>query len=290
MNSDLQAATEAFISKTVGIDFHALEVQSASGGCIHQSYLLRGKDAACFVKVNAANKLDVFATEANGLEAIYRTGCIACPRPLACETFGEFSFLIMECLALGKALANGWARMGQQLAALHCETHDRFGWQRDNYIGASPQQNTWHDDWAEFFCEQRLRPQLEMARANRIKLEGEAELYEAAKQLLVNHCPRASLLHGDLWSGNAGFLGDGSPVIYDPANYYGDRETDLAFSEFFGGFPPEFYQAYQKAWPLTPGFEARKPLYKLYHVLNHANLFGGGYASQAQSTICSLVR
>jgi fructosamine-3-kinase len=179
--------------------------------------------------------------------------------------------------------------MGGQLAAMHRHTHQHFGWSGDNYIGANPQENTWHEDWGEFFCRQRIRPQLQMAHANGYKFQNEAALYEATKHMLSGHQPEPSLLHGDLWSGNAGFLDDGSPVVYDPACYYGDRETDLAFSEFFGGFPKTFYQAYQKAWPLAQGYEQRKILYNLYHVLNHANLFGGGYGAKAQGMIHSLI-
>ena len=163
--------------------------------------------------------------------------------------------------------------MGRMLAKLHRVTGPRFGWHRDNWIGLSPQQNGWCDDWAEFFWERRIRPQAERA-----------GLQVSRGGLLENHKPQPSLLHGDLWSGNAGFTAEG-PVIFDPAVYYGDREADLAMTELFGGFPREFYDAYRKEWPVDDGYEKRKPLYNLYHLLNHLNLFGGGYLGQVKETL-----
>ena len=165
------------------------------------------------------------------------------------------------------------------LAAAHREAGPRFGWSRDNYIGSTPQANGWCDDWAEFWRERRLRPQLELAARKGFNL-GRID----PVPVLQNHKPQPALLHGDLWSGNAGFTADG-PVVLDPAVYYGDREADLAMTELFGGFPREFYDAYNKAWPLESGYPRRKHLYNLYHLLNHLNLFGGGYLAQVKATL-----
>jgi fructosamine-3-kinase len=159
------------------------------------------------------------------------------------------------------------------LAKLHRVTGPRFGWHRDNHIGLSPQQNSWCDDWATFFWERRIRPQAERA-----------GLQIKRTKLLENHKPQPSLLHGDLWSGNVGFTAEG-PVIFDPAVYYGDREADLAMTELFGGFPDEFYRAYDEAFPLEEGYEQRKHLYNLYHLLNHLNIFGEGYRGQVETTL-----
>ena len=166
-----------------------------------------------------------------------------------------------------------WAALARMLAKLHLVTGPRFGWHRDNYIGLSPQQNGWCDGWAEFFWERRIRPQAERA-----------GLQIKPNRLLEDHKPKPSLLHGDLWSGNVGFTGEG-PVIFDPAVYYGDREADLAMTELFGGFPREFYRAYEEALPLPKGYEQRKHLYNLYHLLNHLNIFGGSYLAQVRSTL-----
>jgi fructosamine-3-kinase len=190
----------------------------------------------------------------------------------------------MEHLPLGGRA--DWPAMGRMLATLHRHTGERFGWERDNWIGLAPQKNGWSDDWIGFFRDCRLAPQL--ARA---ALEREAQpLIAVLPSFFDGYLPQPSLLHGDLWSGNAGFLRDGSPVIFDPAVYYGDREADLAMTELFGGFPPAFYAAYREAWPLDSGYEQRRDLYNLYHVLNHANLFGGGYVAQARRLIAALAK
>jgi fructosamine-3-kinase len=184
------------------------------------------------------------------------------------------AFIRLEHLELQRS--GDWEAMGRMLAKLHHVRGPRFGWHRDNWIGLSPQQNTWCDDWTEFFRERRLRPQAERAGVP-VNLEGIAKL-------LGGHQPQPSLLHGDLWSGNAGFTAEG-PVIFDPAVYYGDREADLAMTELFGGFPRDFYDAYRKAWPLDEGYERRKHLYNLYHLLNHLNLFGDSYRGRVEATL-----
>ena len=184
-------------------------------------------------------------------------------------------FLLLEQLDLKR---NGdWAALAQMLATLHRQTGPRFGWHCDNWIGGTPQINHWHDDWATFFFECRMRPQLELAAKNGYRIE-------FSSTLLQDHKPSPSLLHGDLWSGNAGFIDEG-PVLFDPAVYYGDREADLAMTELFGGFPARFYEAYDEAFPLPDGYETRKHLYNLYHLLNHLNLFGSGYLAQVKATL-----
>jgi fructosamine-3-kinase len=182
--------------------------------------------------------------------------------------------------------------MGRALAAMHRTTDQRFGWRRDNFIGATPQSNRGNDDWTGFWRDARLVPQLALAGRNGLGsrlIDAGERLANMLPRLLAGHAPQASLLHGDLWSGNAAFLADGSPVLFDPAVYFGDREADLAMTELFGGFPRSFYASYSEAWPLDPGYELRRDLYNLYHVLNHANLFGGGYAAQAAALIGRLL-
>lgn len=290
MDSELQTQLAAWLSEKTQSAFRIESATAAHGGCIHQSYVVEGGGLSYFVKVNAGSKRDVFEAEADGLDAITEADALRTPRLIGCGQIGGHSFLAMERLRFGSAQSGSWAEMGRQLAALHRHNGEAFGWRRDNYIGPSPQSNTRSGDWTEFFREQRLRPQFAMARRLGFQFDNEARLLDALPALLDGHRPEPSLLHGDLWSGNAGFLEDGRPVIYDPASYFGDRETDLAFSEFFGGFPDDFYSAYESAWPLPPGYAQRKELYNLYHVLNHANLFGGGYARQAQGMMDALIR
>jgi protein-ribulosamine 3-kinase len=228
-----------------------------------------------FKKVNAPRYADVFAAEADGLQALQAAG-VRVPKVFSHGVDADRACLLLEYLDLqGK---RDFAALGRMLAALHRKTAPRFGWQRDNYIGVTPQANGWCDDWAEFWRERRLRPQFEQAGLS----------FEFSEKLLQNHRPQPSLLHGDLWNGNVGFAAQG-PVLFDPAVYYGDREADLAMTELFGGFPREFYAAYEEVLALDPGYRLRKHLYNLYHLLNHLNLFGGGYLGQVQATL-SLLR
>jgi protein-ribulosamine 3-kinase len=199
------------------------------------------------------------------------------PRPLRHGVEGSTAFLLLEFLELGRS--GDFAALGRSLAALHARPAARFGWPRDNYIGATPQANAWHDDWAEFFRLERIEPQLALARSNGFELEP-----PNVEALLAGHDPRPALLHGDLWSGNVGFV-DARPVFFDPAVYFGDPEADLAMTELFGGFPRTFYAAYEEAWPRRSGYETRKHLYNLYHLLNHLNLFGDGYGGRVRATL-----
>ena len=247
-----------------------------SGGCIHDCYRATVQGKQCFVKVNDERYADAFAAEAEGLAALRASGLRA-PQPLAQGSGGGQSYLLLEYLELKN---NGdFAALGRMLANAHRQPGPRFGWARDNYIGSTPQLNGWCDDWVEFWRERRLRPQIELAARNGCKIE----MADAAA-VLADHKLQPSLLHGDLWSGNAGFTREG-PVVFDPAVYYGDREADLAMTELFGGFPREFYEAYNETWPLDAGYARRKHLYNLYHLLNHLNLFGGGYLGQVKATL-----
>ena len=247
-----------------------------SGGCIHRCYEVRIGGARRFLKTNGVEYADAFAAEANGLRALRDVGLRA-PEPLACGFVGEDAYLLLEFLELTRR--GDFAALGRMLASAHRRPAQRFGWARDNYIGSTPQKNAWCEDWAEFWLTRRLQPQVEWARGKGFNLPTIDPL-----PFLRDHKPQPSLLHGDLWSGNAGFTKDG-PVVFDPAVYYGDREADLAMTELFGGFPREFYRAYDEAFPLEAGYEKRKHLYNLYHLLNHLNIFGGGYLAQVKKTL-----
>lgn len=255
-----------------------LGIESAAGvagGCIHDCYRVSIAGTVRFLKTNSAEHQDAFAAEADGLAALRAVGMQA-PEPCSHGVVGDRAYLVLEYLDLTGR--QDFAALGRMLAAAHRTAGPRFGWHRHNYIGATLQQNRWSDDWSEFWMEHRIRPQLELARRNGFRLA----LPETS--VLKGHEPQPALLHGDLWAGNAGFTAQG-PVVFDPAVYYGDREADLAMTELFGGFPREFYEAYDEAWPLDEGYRRRKHLYNLYHLLNHLNLFGGGYLAQVESTL-----
>ena len=170
---------------------------------------------------------------------------------------------------------------------MHRTTRADFGWDRDNTIGSTPQINTPSSSWVAFYCDHRLGYQLETAArygyGGELQLLGR-RLMDSLDVLLADHRPEPSLLHGDLWGGNQASAADG-PVVFDPAVYYGDRETDLAMPRLFGGFSSDFYAAYTEVWPLPPGHEQRLGIYQLYHVLNHLNLFGRSYLGQAMTLL-----
>ena len=214
------------------------------------------------------------------------------PRVLATGVAGAAAFLALEWIERGPASEDCERRLGEGLAALHSVSAPRFGWWRDNTIGRTPQANAWSADWVDFFRERRLRPQLALVVQHGfagLLAERLERLLAALPALLAGHAPCASLLHGDLWGGNWLASATGEPVLFDPAVYYGDRETDLAMTRLFGGFGAAFYRAYEAAAPLPAGAAVREELYNLYHVLNHANLFGGGYAHQAGELIDRLL-
>ena len=253
------------------------EAAPVTGGCIHRCYRIALGGTTRFLKTNEARFADAFAAEADGLAALRDAGARV-PHPIAHGIAGDDAYLVLEFLELRPR--GDFGAMGRMLAQLHRRPQTRFGWRRDNFIGATPQLNGWQEDWAQFWRERRLGPQLELARR-----AGFVLAMPDVDRLLAEHLPQPSLLHGDLWRGNAGFTADGAPVLFDPAVYCGDREADLAMTELFGGFPREFYSAYEAVWPLDPGYARRKHLYNLYHLLNHLNLFGSGYLAQVRSAL-----
>ena len=245
-------------------------------------------DERRFVKALDEAALPRLLAESAGLAALRATGAIRTPAVFDCGAHAGRAQLILEYLDLRPLDGKSGAALGEALARLHEHRSPRYGWDADNFIGATPQANAWHDAWPLFFARQRLAPQLALARQNgmeRVLAEGGEGLLDRLPALFLEYRPAPSLLHGDLWGGNAGALPDGTPVVFDPACYYGDRETDIAMAELFGGFPDSFYAAYRAAWPLDPGYESRKTLYNLYHILNHYNLFGAGYLGQARRMI-----
>jgi protein-ribulosamine 3-kinase len=214
------------------------------------------------------------------------------PAVLAAGAAGDSAWLALEWLALQPPSAVAEAALGERLAALHRTTTARFGFPADNFIGRTPQPNGWCDDWCEFLALRRLGFQLALAAGNGYRgplTERGARLVESIGAFYSGYRPQPALLHGDLWSGNRAALADGTPVVFDPAPYYGDREADLAMTRLFGGFGARFYAAYQASWPLDAGAAARHGLHALYHVLNHLNLFGAGYQREAQRLIDRLL-
>jgi protein-ribulosamine 3-kinase len=275
-----------------GLDCEPQPERRIGGGSIHACYAWRCASGRLFVKVAPGADLAAFTAEAEGLAELAAVRALRVPRVLGCGAAGAHACLALEWLERGPTDERCETALGEGLAALHAVTATRYGFTHDNFIGRTPQQNAWDTDWARFFAERRLKPQLSLAVANGFgaALEGDGErLLAGVGSLLGTHRPAASLLHGDLWGGNWLASRDGEPAIFDPAVYYGDRETDLAMTRLFGGFGAGFYRAYAAAAPLPPGAALRGELYNLYHLLNHANLFGGGYVADARRATLRLL-
>jgi len=296
MTPELHTALERAVMDATRADWSLLAARPVPGGCIHEALCLEGEDAGGktkhFAKLAEIERAPLLAAEAEGLAAIRAAGAVRVPAVVTRGDDGETAWLVLEWLALSPLDTLSGARLGVALAAQHRIPQAKFGWERDNFIGASPQSNGWSEDWLAFWRDRRVHAQLRMAMANRYP----SKMIDRGERLLTDseaffrtHRPVPSLLHGDLWGGNASALPDGTPVVFDPAVYCGDREADLAMTELFGGFPKDFHSAYRNAWPLDDGYPVRRDFYNLYHVLNHANLFSGSYVEQAARLIERLI-
>ncbi|WP_298136042.1 fructosamine kinase family protein [Acidiferrobacter sp.] len=279
------------ISQATGKPFVARVARTAQVSGLNDTTILSDGARSYFVKHNDPGLLEMFRAEALGLMQIANTHTVPIGQPVCSGATDEISYLVLPYLDLSHRAPSHDRKLGHALAALHACHFSSFGWHRDNTIGTTAQINTPHADWAVFFRDRRIVFQLDLACKNGYGdplQEPGHRLAEAIPALLEGHKPMPSLLHGDLWSGNC-LAYDDRPILFDPAVYYGDRETDLAMTELFGGFSPAFYAAYKEAAPLESGYSMRKTLYNLYHVLNHLNLAGRGYLGQAQRMMAQLL-
>jgi protein-ribulosamine 3-kinase len=258
--------------------------QPVSGGCINNGARLQTKSGkSFFLKTNRQAPPDMFAREAEGLTALGSVGegSKQSPRVPKVFLYGQH-FLLLEDLNPAQRKPDYWPVFGRQLAVLHNCTNPQFGFDHDNYIGSTPQPNTWQEQGALFFAEYRLGFQARLAQRQGLLGPADVRRVQSLAERLPDLVPvqPASLIHGDLWGGNAISDENGGPAIIDPAAHYGWAEAELAMTTLFGSFPEAFYQAYQEVRPLEPGYRARFPVYNLYHLLNHLNLFGSGYLAQ----------
>lgn len=298
----------ARISEVTGDSFFIDNRRSVSGGCINQGYAISSSSRTYFVKINQASQVAMFEAEALGLQQMRATQTIRVPEPICWGIEGTWAYIVLEWLDLGgRGGDRSWEEMGRKLAEMHKYTPPSppklrggedvdsallrgcFGWDINNTIGSTLQINNWTASWAQFWAEHRIGYQLKLARRRGGHFPQEERLLKLIREFLVGYEPQPSLVHGDLWGGNAGVTSAGEPVIFDPAAYLGDREVDIAMTELFGGFPAQFYRGYNQVWPLDSGYEKRKNFYNLYHILNHFNLFGGSYESQANQMINRLL-
>jgi protein-ribulosamine 3-kinase len=261
-----------------------IRVSPVGGGCINHGAVLHTQTGVSFfLKTNQHAPEEMFAREAEGLEALSGSDGPRVPKAF-CS--GE-DFLLLEDLSPGPRSSDYWPAFGRRMAALHNHTNARFGFSHNNYIGSTPQLNSWAEDGANFFAEQRLIFQARLASQRGLLGSSDVVRVERLAAHLVELVPAqpASLIHGDLWSGNALTDAGGDPAIIDPAAHYGWAEADLAMTSLFGSFPGEFYRAYQDVRPLEKGYRDRFDLYNLYHLLNHLNLFGGSYLGQVVAVL-----
>ena len=295
MKSPESLALGTAIGDATGQTFDITRVSPVGGGCIHAALRVDGEGPAgrksYFAKTNEARFAAMFASEAEGLAALREAKTVAVPGVVAQGSDAERAWLVLEWLDLSPLDVASARALGSALAALHRVKRERFGWARDNFIGASPQVNGWSDDWPAFWRDRRLHAQLRLAAHNRLP----SKMIDRGERLAADcgaffrgYAPWPSLLHGDLWGGNAS-ASRGTPIVFDPAVYVGDREADIAMTMLFGGFPPAMLAAYRGELPLDDGFSVRRDFYNLYHVLNHANLFGGGYVAQSGQSIEQLL-
>lgn len=272
------------------LDQPILDLLPVSGGCISEAWQVITAEETVFVKLSTSLLPGMLAAEAEGLHELAKSGAIRVPEVIRLTE----DFLVLEFIPTAtNPPTNFWSKLGRQLANLHAYSQKIPGFHQDNFIGRSPQKNHRTSNWKDFFWQSRLLPQWEMAMQrgvpNKIKLLWQ-KLEILWSATLEGSSPQASLLHGDLWSGNVLVSNNGDPVVIDPAVYYGDAEADLSLTYLFGGFPAKFYDAYHEIRPKSEGFVRRQKVYQLYHLLNHFNLFGNSYTQSVESCLGEITR
>lgn len=276
------------IRKQLNINPEIFSIEEKGGGSINAAAIIRTDMGAFFAKWNSLEgRKGMFAEEAFGLNTLAETGSIRVPKVIGSNEDSERCYLIMEHVDSGDFGIDFWEDFGTRLARLHKNSHEKFGFNRDNFIGSLPQQNNQCDTWAEFFAQYRIEPQLKRAvdsgKADTALVHKFENLFAKLNEIFPNEKP--ALLHGDLWGGNFMCSLHGEPVIFDPAVYYGNREMDIAMTRLFGGFDTEFYDAYHAEFPLVAGYEKRFDICNLYPLLVHVNLFPGSYIQSVKHIV-----
>lgn len=266
-----------------------LNYRSIGGGSINSAYQINTSHGTYFLKYNTVSYPKMFESEFKGLELMAGSRSIRIPKPLFYYEGKSYACLLMEYIESGRKNAEFWKLFAEKLAHMHRSSSDFFGLGFDNYMGSLTQSNRKHPYFVEFFINERLIPQVKLARddgfLNRQNLRQMDSLYNELENIFPKEPP--ALVHGDLWSGN--FMNDekGHPVIMDPAVYYGHREVDIAMTTMFGGFSNDFYDYYNSFFPMETGWQNRMDFYKLYPILIHVNLFGLSYLHDFQRIIRS---
>ncbi|MEO9483752.1 MAG: fructosamine kinase family protein [Ekhidna sp.] len=283
MNAFIDSILKKHLSPSIQLD----SVQPLSGGCINNAFKVFSDQGTFFIKCNQSSLIKMFSTEERCLAMLFKHSPIRTPRPLGIGVANEKSYLLTEWIEKGAQSGKFWESFGSNLAIQHRETHNEFGLDHANFIGSLPQSNSPHTNWHSFFIYERLIPQLNLGISKNIISNDLRSQFDLLFLKLEHLIPkeRPSLLHGDLWSGNFTVDQSGEAAIFDPAVYYGHRETELAFTQLFGGFSPSFYHAYQESFPVESGFDERIEIHNLYPLLVHVNLFGASYLSGVLQTL-----
>lgn len=292
MKEDVKRALEQAFTD-LGDDNPKIEKFSkVYGGSINRSFKVETAGRNYFVKINSHSRFpEMFEKEAMGLDLLRSANAIKIPQFLSQGTVGDEAYLILEFIESSSESTNFWEDFGRQLATLHQHSAENFGLEKDNYVGSLIQDNSFKENWADFFVENRLQAQLKMAVDQHLVESDLLNKFDRLFAKVADYFPKEkpSLLHGDLWSGNFMVGANGEPVIMDPAVYFGHREMDIAMTHLFGGFHRRFYQAYNEAFPLAGGWEKRIELCNLYPLLVHVNLFGGAYLSRVKNSLNRLI-
>ena len=281
IQSEIQQVTES--------SFQITEKIPVSGGDINQAFRLLGKQKEYLVKINSDEYADMFIQESAGLKALESTNSFIIPKVIIYGVFQDQSYLVLEYLPMHQH--GDITDFANALAKLHLTTYSKFGFHKDNYIGKTPQINRLGSNWGEFFAEQRIDFQLDLLQQKHVPnslIKKGRQMVKNLPNYLNGRQLKPALVHGDLWQGNYAFNQTGLPVIFDPACYYADHEVDLAMLELFGSPGKNFFSAYDRVYKIEEGYSIRRKIYNLYHILNHANLFGGNYVLQSEKIINEL--
>jgi len=280
---ELKKSIESLLSAKTRSAVQITESIAVDGGCINQAFSLKTTVGKFFIKFNSALAFPfMFEKEAEGLKILANTNTISIPEVMGSAESGKTAYLVLQYIESGRPGNNFWNNFGTILADLHRNTNDYFGLNHDNYIGSLLQSNKKHADFIEFFIVERIEPQLKEARNKGEFSQSDSRYFYSLFKTLHNIIPseKPALIHGDLWSGNFMVTANGLPCLIDPAVYYGHREADIAMTQLFGGFQPQFYQAYNQVWPMEIDWQKRMNIFNLYPLLVHVNLFGGSYIEQ----------
>jgi len=277
----------SFLQKIVAQkNLELLEIKRLSGGDINDVYLLKCTHSDFVIKLNDAEKFPgMFEAEAKGLSTLKASESFRIPEIINYGIEGEQSYLLLENIEQGGISNRFWPDFAEQLAGLHMSTNSKFGLDHSNYIGSLPQRNDHHDVASEFYIAERLEPQFTLAHDQGYLFSDLSAFYKNISEIIPPENP--SLIHGDLWSGNYLVSSKEEPVLIDPAVAFAPREMDLAMMQLFGGFPTQVFSIYNEIFPLTENWESRIPLWQLYYLLVHLNLFGSGYLSQVEQIVKS---